>query len=147
MMKVLFVCFHNSARSQMGEAFLNRLSDGLFIAESAGLEEGHLNPYVVDAMNEVRIDISQNKTDRVFDFFKEGREYSFVIKVCDEINGQRCPVFPQTLHTMNWNLEDPSSFEGSDEEIMTKTREIRDQILEKVKDFIREYKDIAKSRK
>jgi len=128
MIKVLFVCVHNSARSQMAEAFLNRLGNGDFIAESAGLEPGVLNPFVVKAMSEIGYDISQNPTKSVFDFFREGRTYRYVIKVCDQIHGQRCPVFPGALHAIDWNLEDPAQAEGSDEDKLQKAREIRDQI-------------------
>ncbi len=147
MIKVLFVCIHNSARSQMAETFLNDLGAGLFEAESAGLEAGTLNPYVVRAMRELDYDISGNETNDVFDYHKEGRIYQAVVKVCDQINGERCPIFPRTLINENWNLEDPSSIQGDDEAIMNRTREIRDQILERVKAFIDEHKTFAESRK
>ncbi len=147
MLKVLFVCVHNSARSQIAEAFLNKLGEGDFYAESAGLEKGTLNPYVVEVMSEAGYDISKNETNSVFDYVKEGRTYSVVIKVCDEINGQRCPIFPRSLRDMRWNLEDPSSYEGTKEEILEKTREIRDEILKKVEAFIAEYKEFAKNRR
>ena len=92
--KVLFVCVHNSARSQMAEAFLNQLAGDKFFAESAGFEPGKLNPIVVEAMKEIGIDISKNQTKSVFDFFKQGRLYHFVIAVCDGANAERCPIFP-----------------------------------------------------
>lgn len=147
MVKVLFVCIHNSARSQMAETFLNDLGKGYFEAESAGLEKGTLNPYVVKAMAELGYDISSNQTDDVFEFWKEGRVYQAVVKVCDQINGERCPVFPRTLINENWNLEDPSSISGDEEAIMERTREIRDQILERVKVFVEEHKAFAEERK
>ena len=128
MKKILFVCVHNSARSQMAEAFLNKLGEGKYIAESAGLEPGHINPLVVEVMAEIGYDISKNSTNSVFDFYKDGKSYSYVIKVCDELNGQKCPVFPQTLNYLNWNLEDPSSIQGSHEEKLVRTRQIRDEI-------------------
>jgi arsenate reductase len=147
MVKVLFVCIHNSARSQMAEAFLNRLGEGLFEAESAGLEAGTLNPVVVQVMKEIDYDLSKNETKSVFDFFKENRRYQAVIKVCDQINGERCPIFPQTLINENWNLEDPSAIEGDDEAKRARTREIRDQIQEKVLAFIDQHKAFATQRK
>ena len=82
--KVLFVCIHNSARSQMAEAFLKQMAGDRLEVESAGLEPGKLNPIVVEAMKEVGIDISQNKTKSVFDFYKQGKKYDYVITVCDE---------------------------------------------------------------
>ena len=146
MVKVLFVCVHNSARSQMAEAYLNKLGKGLFYAESAGLEAGNLNPFVVQVMAEDGYDISKNKIKKVFDFFKEGRKYSFVVKVCDELNGQKCPIFPGAKNNINWNLEDPSSLVGTDEAKLNRTREIRDLVKAKVKAFIKEHEAFAKQR-
>ena len=136
MKTVLFICIHNSARSQMAEAFLNRLGEGQYIAESAGLEPGTLNPYVVEVMKEIGYDLSKNETKSVFDFYKAGKRYNFVVKVCDALNGQRCPIFPGALNTLNWNLEDPSAAGGSREEILERTRMIRDLVLKKVQEFI-----------
>ena len=147
MVRVLFVCVHNSARSQMGETYLNDFGKGLFVAESAGIEAGTLNPNVVEVMKEDGYDISNNQTDSVFDFFKQNREYSFVIKVCDEIHGQKCPIFPHALNDLYWNIEDPSAFEGSKEEVLEKTRQVRDQIKAKVHAFIEEYRAFAEKRK
>jgi len=146
MLKILFVCVHNSARSQMAETYLNDLGKGLFIAESAGIEKGELNPYVVKVMAEEGYDISNNEVNKAFDFYKEGRRYSYVVKVCDEINGQRCPIFPHTLKDFYWNLPDPSSFKGSEEDILEQIRQLRDYIKIKVLEFIETYKDFAKSR-
>jgi arsenate reductase len=146
MIKVLFVCVHNSARSQMGEAFLNRLGQNLFVAESAGIEKGSLNPYVVEVMQEIGYDISQNQTKEVFDFFKQGKTYTYVIKVCDEMNGQKCPIFPGALKDIYWNIEDPSVFTGTKEEILARVRVVRDEILDKVQNFIKDNQDYALKR-
>ena len=81
--RVLFVCIHNSARSQIAQVFLNMLAGDRFVAESAGLEAGALNPLVVEAMAEVGIDISGNTTRRAFDLLKSGQRYHYVITVCD----------------------------------------------------------------
>jgi len=126
--KVLFLCVHNSARSQMAEAFLKKYGDTRFLVESAGLEPGTLNPVVVEAMKEVNIDISKNKTNSVFDFFKQGKLYDYVVTVCDESNAERCPVFPGVTQRLHWGFEDPSSFTGSHQEKLEKTRVVRDKI-------------------
>ncbi|MCF7878254.1 MAG: arsenate reductase ArsC [Candidatus Omnitrophica bacterium] len=131
--KVLFVCVHNSARSQMAESFLNQLAGDRFEAESAGLEPGELNPLVVKAMQEVGIDISGNKTKSVFDFYRQGRSYDYVITVCDESQSEQCPLFPGTAKKLHWGFSDPSSFSGTDQEKLEKTRKIRDEIKEKLK--------------
>ena len=134
--KVLFVCVHNSARSQMAEAFLNALAGDRFYAESAGLEPGKLNPFVVQVMKEVGIDISNNKIDSVFNFFKEGRIYTYVIAVCDAAKAEKCPIFPGVTNRLNWSFANPADFTGTDDEILAETRKVRDQIKEKIERFI-----------
>ncbi|HJX98627.1 MAG TPA: arsenate reductase ArsC, partial [Chthoniobacterales bacterium] len=82
--KVLFICVHNSARSQMAAALLNRRCGDFFEAQSAGLEPGKLNPLAVEVLRENDIDISKNKTQAVFDVFKSGQLFAYVITVCAE---------------------------------------------------------------
>jgi arsenate reductase (thioredoxin) len=133
--RVLFLCVHNSARSQMAEAFLKKYS-GSFEVMSAGLEAGTLNSYVVEAMKEKGIDISNNKTKSAFDLYKQGLLFSHVITVCDRQAAERCPVFPGVTARLHWPFDDPSKFTGSKDEIMAKTRIVRDEIESKVKAFI-----------
>ena len=132
MKKVLFVCIHNSARSQMAEAFLNRLCPEFFEAHSAGLEPGTLNPLVVEAMQEVGIDISANRTKSVFDLFRSGRLFAYVVAVCDGASAERCPIFPGVSQRLNWSFPDPSAVTGTHDERMNRVREIRDAIERKV---------------
>ena len=134
--KVLFICIHNSARSQMAEAFLKKYGGEGFIVESAGLEAGKLNPLVVKVMAEIGIDISGNKTDSAYEFLKAGKSYDLVVTVCDAANAERCPVFPGRGERLHWGFDDPSSFEGSEEEKLERTREVRDQIEAKVKEWL-----------
>lgn len=137
MNKVLFVCVHNSARSQMAEAFLKAIGGKHFEVESAGFEPGTLNPIVVAAMKEIGIDISLAKTKSVFDLYKQGRMYQYVISVCDEANSERCPIFPGIIRDrMHWSFRDPSSFKGSPEEKLTQTRIVRDEIKAKITEFV-----------
>jgi len=133
--KVLFVCIHNSARSQMAEAFLNHICPDEFEAHSAGLEPGKLNPNVVTVMNEIGIDLSGNKTKAVFDIFKSGQIFSHVITVCDEASAERCPIFPGVTTRLHWSFPDPSGLQGTTEEKLERTREIRDMIKAKVEDW------------
>jgi arsenate reductase len=133
---ILFVCVHNSARSQIAEAIINTFYGDRFTAESAGLEAGVLNPFAVAALKEIGIDISMKKTNDVFDLFKEGRKFSFVITVCDEANGERCPIFPSIKNTIHWSFEDPSSFSGTDEEKLADTVRIRDEIRKKIDHWV-----------
>jgi arsenate reductase (thioredoxin) len=141
--RVLFVCIHNSARSQMAEAFLNQICGGEFEAHSAGLEPGKLNPIVVEAMQEIGIDISGNPTTAVFDMFKSGKLFSHVITVCDEASAERCPIFPGVTKRLHWSFPDPSSFQGTPEEKLVRTREIRDIIKQKIEAWCAEVCPLA----
>jgi arsenate reductase len=136
--KVLFVCIHNSARSQMAEAFLNQICGEEFEAHSAGLEPGKLNPIVVETMQEIGIDISGNQTKAVFDMFKSGKTFACVITVCDEASAERCPIFPGLTRRLHWSFPDPSSLQGTHEEKLAKTREVRDAIKSKIKAWCEE---------
>jgi arsenate reductase (thioredoxin) len=130
--KVLFVCIHNSARSQMAEAFLNRMCGAEFEAHSAGLEPGKLNPIVVEVMGELGLDLSGNQTKAVTDFITSGETFSYAITVCDQASAERCPVFPAATTRLHWGFPDPSSFHGTQEEKLVRTREVRDMIERKV---------------
>ncbi|MEW6515586.1 MAG: arsenate reductase ArsC [candidate division FCPU426 bacterium] len=136
--KVLFVCIHNSARSQMAEAWLKHLGGGRCEVESAGLEPGTLNPLVVEAMQEAGIDISGNQTKSVFDFHRRGRKYDYVVTVCDESQSERCPVFPGPAKRLHWSFPDPSRFTGPHEARLQQTRLVRDQIKAKIEHWLAE---------
>lgn len=136
--RVLFVCIHNSARSQMAEAYLKQLGGAEYHVESAGLEPGQLNPLAVEAMRRDGIDISAARTQSVFDLFKASRRYDFVITVCDEAAAERCPIFPGVTTRLGWSFADPKSFVGSDEERLAQTIEVRDQIKEQVRSWLAE---------
>jgi len=130
--KVLFICVHNSARSQMAEAWLNRLCPEQFEAHSAGLEPGALNPLAVEAMHEIGVDISGKKTQSALDVFKSGQLFSYVITVCDESSAERCPIFPGATTRLHWSFPDPAAITGSHEERLNGVRKIRDQIRARI---------------
>jgi arsenate reductase (thioredoxin) len=136
--RVLFVCVHNAARSQMAEALLNHLAGARFEAESAGLEPTQLNPLAIEVMKEIGIDISMNRAKSVFDLYKQDRLYNYVVPVCNEAV-ERCPIFPGFAKNLRWSFEDPASFTGSYEERLAKTRELRDEIRKKIEEFIAEH--------
>ena len=138
MPKVLFVCTHNSARSQMTEAYLKKIAGDKFEVESAGIEAGKLNPFVVRALAEEGIDISGKQTQSAFDLLKKGRMYNFVIAVCSKEAADRCPIFPGRAKRFLWPFPDPATFTGSDDQIMNQVREVRDAIKERVEQFLRE---------
>jgi arsenate reductase (thioredoxin) len=134
--KVLFICVHNSARSQMAEAFLKKYGGDRFEVESAGLEPGTLNPVVVEAMQEIGLDISQNKTKSAFDFYRQGKQYDYIITVCDESQSSACPIFPGKGQKLHWAFPDPSKFGGENEEKLEKVRIVRDSIKCKIQEWL-----------
>lgn len=134
--KVLFVCIHNSARSQMAEAFLNDLGKDSYQAYSAGIEPGTLNPYVVRVMAEIGYDISKNETKSVTGFLKKSELPGYVITVCDVSSAESCPIFPGIVKREHWSFPDPSSFQGNDEEKLRFTRSVRDSIKKRVSEWL-----------
>jgi len=140
MKKVLFICVHNSARSQMAAALLNERCAKYFEAESAGLEPGKLNPLAVEVLREMEIDISKNKTQAVFDVFKSGELFAYVITVCDESEAAGCPIFPGVTTRLHWSFPDPSKFSGSPEEKLEQTRKVRDEIEKQIRRFCAEHR-------
>ena len=138
--RVLFICVHNAFRSQIAEAYLNHLAGDKFEAESAGMKATEVNPLAVKVMAEDGIDISHKKAHSVFDYFKEGRFYGYIISVCSDAENEGCPIFPGMSQRLSWSFDDPSKFTGTIEEKLEQIRKIRDQIKEKIKAFIKEAK-------
>lgn len=133
---VLFVCVHNSARSQMAEAFLKLKAGNRFRVESAGLEPGTVNPLVIDVMKEVGLDLTGQTAKSVFSLFKAGQTFTHVITVCDEASAERCPLFPGRINRLHWSFKDPSGFEGTREEKLARIREVREAIRQAVDAFV-----------
>ncbi|MBI5524098.1 MAG: arsenate reductase ArsC [Desulfarculus sp.] len=135
-LKVLFVCIHNSARSQMAEAFLKALGGERFEVNSAGMEPTSVNPLVVEAMGEIGHDLASKSTQSVFDLFKGGRLFDYVITVCDESLGQACPIFPGVVKRLHWSFADPAGLTGGHEQKLATVRVIRDQIKAQIQDWL-----------
>src|SRR6266404_4853080 len=122
----------------MAEAWLNQICGDFFAAESAGLEPGTLNPLVVEAMKEVGLDISKKETRAVFDVFKAGRLFGYVITVCDETSAEKCPIFPGVAKRLHWSFPDPSTLVGSRERKLVEVGKIRDEIRDKIQAWCEE---------
>ncbi|MCH7519051.1 MAG: arsenate reductase ArsC [Candidatus Dadabacteria bacterium] len=123
--KVLFLCTHNSARSQMAEGILRNLYGDKFEVFSAGTEPSRVNPYAIRAMQEIGIDISENTSKSIEGF--QGMNIDYVVTVCDRVK-ESCPTFPGAKHNVHKGFIDPSKFRGKDEEILLGFRQIRDEI-------------------
>lgn len=125
----------------MAAALLNKRCGDSFEAESAGLEPGKLNPLATEALQEIGIDISKNKTRAVFDVFKSGQLFAYVITVCDESAAAGCPIFPGVTTRLHWSFPDPSKFTGSHEEKLEQTRNVREKIDKQVRRFCAEHRN------
>ena len=123
--RVLFLCTHNSARSQMAEALLRDAAGDRFEAYSAGTEATAVRPLAIKAMNELGIDISK-QTSKTLDPYV-GQRFDYVITVCDDAN-ESCPIFPNAAHRVHWSLPDPSKATGTDEQQLAVYRTVRDDL-------------------
>jgi arsenate reductase (thioredoxin) len=133
--RILFLCTGNSARSQMAEAFLRKYADNRFEAHSAGLEPKGLNPLTVKVMNEVGIDVSEQRSKGV-DTYLGKILFQYLVTVCDDAD-KNCPtVWPGVNKRMHWSFQDPAAVEGTDEEKLARFREVRDLIEAKVKAWL-----------
>ena len=127
--RVLFLCTGNSARSQMAEGYLRHVAGDRFEVLSAGIEPKGLNPFAVEAMRELGIDISQQNSKDVQSFL--GQTISYVLTVCDNAK-QRCPIFPHTYKCLHWDIEDPAEATGSHEARLAVFRQTRDEIKQRI---------------
>ena len=135
--KVLFLCTGNSARSQMAEALLRHYAGDRFDVYSAGLEPKGINPYTVRVMQEIGLDLAFQYSKDVTEYL--GRvNFGYVITVCSNAE-KNCPsTFLGVSKRLHWDLEDPASYVGSDEEILSKFRKVRDQLDERVRTWLTE---------
>ncbi len=127
--RVLFICTHNSCRSQMAEGMLRDFYRDYYEVYSAGTEPAGVDPYSIRVMSEVGIDISSQRSKSVDEFL--GQDFDYVITVCDSAK-KTCPVFSGTHKKVHWNLEDPAKAQGNEEERLKVFRDVRDQIKERI---------------
>jgi arsenate reductase (thioredoxin) len=129
--RLLFICTHNSARSQMAEGLLRHFGGERFEAFSAGTEATQVRPLAIRAMAELGIDISGQES-KTLDCYL-GEPFEEVVTVCDAAAGA-CPVFPGTLRRRHWSFEDPSKATGSETEQLAVYRRIRDEIRSRIEE-------------
>ena len=134
--KVLFICIHNSGRSQIAQAYLAKYAGDRFEVESAGIEAGSLNPLVVRAMEEDGVSMEGHFAKKAKSLLAQKDSFDFIITVCDETSAERCPTFPGIYSRLHWSFPDPSTLPGTIEEKMKGIREIRDSIKEKILEWI-----------
>lgn len=145
--KVLFICVHNSARSQIAEEYLKRLGESKFEAESAGFEPGKINPLVLEVMKEDGFDLTKKKTQDAWDLFRAGNFFHFVITVCDREHEERCPIYPKPFAKLYWPFPEPENFTGTHEEKLEQMRNLRDTIKKRVEQFVEETSGFSQGQK
>jgi arsenate reductase (thioredoxin) len=131
--KVLFLCTHNSARSQMAEGLLRDLAGDRFESLSAGTEVTRVNPFAIEVMQELGIDLHGHRSKAIDEF--AGETIDYLITVCDSAK-EACPYFAGAKNRLHWSFPDPSAATGSDDEKRAVFREIRDQIAMKIAQFV-----------
>ena len=134
--RVLAICIHNSARSQMTEEYIRQAAGDRLEVSSAGIKPGGLNPVVVELLKQDGIDIEGKKTQSVFDLHKRGERFDYVIAVCDKEAAERCPIFPAEKQRLHWPFPDPSQAEGTMQQKLAYVRPIRDEIKKMAQQFV-----------
>lgn len=130
--RVLFLCTHNSARSQMAEGLLRKMAGNRFDVFSAGTQRRRVRPLAIEAMREIGIDISTHRSKTLDQFI--GESFDYVITVCDRAN-ESCPIFPGTTERIHWSFDDPTAVEGTDEQKLRAFRTVRDAIQQRLRMF------------
>ena len=131
--KVLFICTHNSARSQMAEALLRHFAGDRFEAASAGIQSGTVHPLAVQVMQEIGLDITQARTKTIFDFYKAGHLFTVIISVCDD-SQEKCPVFPGVRSTLHWSIPDPA-LDATPEVMLQRFRAARETLCARIHEW------------
>lgn len=134
--KVIVLCTHNSARSQMAEAFLKKYAGDYFDVYSAGFDPQPINPYAIKVMKEIGYDLA-GQYPKELEQYLGTVHFGIVITVCKKAE-EKCPTIPGVSKRLDWSVEDPAAFEGSEEAKLAKFREVRNQIHDKVKEWLRE---------
>jgi arsenate reductase len=131
--RVLFVCVHNAARSRMAEALLRQLGGPRFEVTSAGYQTREANPLVVEPLAAIGLALPTTQLQpSVFELYKAGRHFHYVIGVCDEEHGQKCPIFPGVTQRISWSFPDPAAFTGTRQEKLRRVIEVRDAIADRI---------------
>jgi arsenate reductase len=133
--RVLFLCTHNSARSQIAEGLLREMGANEFEVYSAGTEATLVRPLAIKSMAEIGIDISQQRSKVLTEYLQQ--PFDYVITVCDQAN-ESCPIFPGASHRLHWSFPDPSKATGSEEQQLAVYRQVSDAIAAQIKNFLAE---------
>ncbi|MGQ9621715.1 MAG: arsenate reductase ArsC [Bacteroidales bacterium] len=133
--RVLFLCYHNSARSQIAEGILRNLAGDRFDVYSAGIEPTNVHPLAIKVMSEIGIDISHQSSKSASSLLN--KHFGYIITVCDDAK-EKCPIFPGVVIRFHWPFQDPAKAVGSEEEKLFVFRRIRDQIKQKIEEWLKE---------
>lgn len=131
--RVLILCTGNSARSQMAEGLLRNLGRDRVEVFSAGVAPTHVRPEAIEAMREIGIDISSQRSKSIDEF--TGQAFDYVITVCDNAN-QECPIFPGKTERIHWSIEDPAAVRGNEQAKLAAFRRVRDELNDRLREFV-----------
>ena len=134
--KILVLCTGNSCRSQIAEGYIRHFAGDRFEVTSAGLEPSVVNPRAIQVMKEDGVDISMHTSDDVNQYVSQN--FNYIITVCDHAR-ERCPYFPGQAERIHWSFEDPAAARGTEDEILAVFRTVRDQIRDKIKEFLKNF--------
>jgi arsenate reductase (thioredoxin) len=137
MLKIMFLCTGNSCRSQMAEGFAQEVGKGFIEAYSAGLNPAGVNERAVKVMKEIGIDISQQKSKPIDETLL--KKMDMIITLCDNAS-EACPWTPPEIKRLHWSLSDPAKAVGTEEEIMNEFRKVRDEVKDRIINFLRDYR-------
>ncbi len=130
MTRVLFLCTHNSARSQMAEGLLTAWAGDRFEAHSAGTVATEVRPLAIEAMAELGIDISGHRSKSLTEYL--GQPFDYAITTCDEAR-EACPFFPGAARQLHWSFDDPAAATGSEPDRLAVFRRVRDEIGQRIR--------------
>lgn len=136
-LSVLFLCSHNSARSQMAEALLRHYGGDRFEVYSAGLEPSQINPFTIKVIEEMGLTTEGQYAKNLLDYFGGKFHFTYLITVCSSAE-EKCPIFPFATHRLYWPFPDPSAAQGSDDEKTKVFREVRDEIAKQVRTWLKQ---------
>jgi arsenate reductase len=136
--RVLFMSPVNDSRTQMAEALFNSLAGDEYEAWSAGFQPGELSPVTVKVMREIDLDISTQRTKKLFELYRSGMVFDHFVTLCDVSVGEKSPIYPNQRDYVQWSIPDPDTFEGPEEERTRRLRQCRDGLKERIREWLLE---------
>ena len=136
--RVLFMSPVNDSRTQMAEALFNSLAGDEYEAWSAGFQPGELSPVTVKVMREIGLDISAQRTKKLFELYRSGMLFNHIVALCDLSVGEKSPIYPNHRYYIEWSTPDPDAFASTEEERMRRLRRCREELKQRIGEWLQE---------